>query len=562
MMEESPKNFDIFPIGYVRKTSGATYLDILEPYIPALKELEHFSHVRILWWFHRLADDRFRRTTQVNPPYENAPRAGVFASRSPVRPNPIGLTTAKIVDVDQQKGMIEVTGIDAYDKTPLIDLKPYIPSCDRVKDSSVAQWFAHWPEWMTEDDEIEIVDADNLRPADVDRLAVFQIERYETTTVLPQKESARPIRDELEPDSDNVTNGIIIRGARQHNLKNIDVTIPSHKFTVVTGVSGSGKSSLAFDTLYAEGQRRYLESLSTLARRLLNQMEKPAVDHILGLNPTVAIEQKTVTRNPRSTVGTITDVYDYLRVLFARTGVRHCTQCGRAVKPQTARQMVNQLSALPPGLQFHLLAPAAREGEAPHLVDQLVIPEDDKQAAFQERLVNAVETTLQAGHGRLMVTLETGEDIVLSEHYECPHCRLIFFELTPMLFSFNSPEGICSDCNGLGVKLNVDPDLIVTQPQLSLLDGASPWYGNLRQVKPSGNWMRSELFALADHFNVDLELPWQKLPQQFHQAVLYGTGDEVLNWSYDMKSSRGRTIGFERPAQGAPKVFVNNCFNL
>jgi excinuclease ABC subunit A len=545
--------FDIFPIGYVRNNSGRTFLEILEPYIPALKELEHFSHVRILWWFHRFADDRFRRTTQVNPPYENAPRAGVFASRSPVRPNPIGLTTAKIVDVDQQKGMIEVIGIDAYDKTPIIDLKPYIPACDRVKDFSVAKWFAHWPEWMAEVGESEIVDADNLCPADVDRLAVFQVEPTEAPLASSPKGPASPMRDALETDTDD----IIIHGARQHNLKNIDITIPRNKFIVITGVSGSGKSSLAFDTLYAEGQRRYMESLSTLARRLVGQMEKPAVDHILGLNPTVAIEQKTVSRNPRSTVGTITEVYDYLRVLFARVGTRHCPQCGRAVKPQTARQMADQLAALAPGTHFHLLAPATRESENIQVVAQLTIP-NDMQSEFCKELSNAVETTLQAGNGRLMVMLDNGEEILLSQHSECPHCNIIFFELTLILFSFNSPEGMCADCNGLGVKLSVDPDLIITHPHLSLLDGASPWYGNLRQIKPSGNWMRSELLALADHFNVDLELPWHKLPQQFRQAVLYGTGDEVLNWSYDVKSSRGRTIGFERPAQGA----VNNIKRL
>jgi excinuclease ABC subunit A len=556
MMKEAQKNFDIFPIGYVRKNSGQTYLEILEPYAPALKELEHFSHVRILWWFHRFADDRFRRTTQVSPPYENAPRAGVFASRSPVRPNPIGLTTTKIVDVDQQKGIIEVTGIDAYDKTPIIDLKPYIPSCDRVKDFSVAKWFAHWPEWMLEAGEVGTIDADNLRPADVDRLAVFQIVQpdpsLENITSDLSGTSSISATD-IPVDSDD----IIIRGARQHNLKNIDVIIPRHKFTVVTGVSGSGKSSLAFDTLYAEGQRRYMESLSTLARRLVGQMEKPAVDHILGLNPTIAIEQKGVTRNPRSTVGTITEVYDYLRVLFARVGTRHCPQCGRAMKPQTPRQMVDQLAVLPPGTHFHLLAPATRESEDIQVVDQLTIP-NDMQTEFCKNLSNTVETTLQAGNGRLMVMLDNGEEILLSQHSECPHCNIIFFELTPILFSFNSPDGMCADCNGLGVKLNVDPDLIITHPHLSLLDGASPWYGNLRQIKPSGNWMRSELFALADHFNVELELPWHKLPQQFRQAVLYGTGDEVLNWSYDVKSSRGRTIGFERPAQGA----VNNIKRL
>ncbi len=619
--------FQIFPIGYIQKNEGKTYLNIHAAFIPALKQLEHFSHLRVLWWFHRFQDDRFRRTTQCNPPYENAPRTGVFASRSPVRPNPIGLTTVKIVEVDHDKGLIEVAGLDAYDKTPIIDLKPYIPCCDRIKAFCVPEWIAHWPEWRPEAEELETVGAHNLRPADIDRLAAFQTVRPEPpleniacdwpdrlpatphtlreaespespASILPGAKAGRailpPMKGGLGGDGPD---HIVIRGARQHNLKNIDVTIPRARFTVITGVSGSGKSSLAFDTLYAEGQRRYMESLSTLARRLLDQMEKPAVDHILGLNPTVAIEQKTVNRNPRSTVGTITEVYDYLRVLFARVGTRHCPQCGRAVKPQTARQIADQLTALMPGIRFQLLAPIVREHEGTHtallnqarhdgytqaridgqvvelragqaepsleqteshtielIVDQLTVPngDGDLPVAFRQRLFNAVETALQTGNGYLMVVLENGEDILLSQHNACAHCHTIFFELSPMLFSFNSPDGMCSDCNGLGIKLSVDPNLIVTRPHLSLLDGASPWWGNLRQYcqKPTANWMRNEVLVLANQWDVDLESPWHELPEKFRQAVLYGAGDELFRFTYQSKK-RGRSGEIVRPVQGA-----------
>jgi excinuclease ABC subunit A len=550
LQKQTTNEFDIFPVGHIRRKDGQTYLEILKPYTPALKHLSRFSHIRILWWCHRFQDDRFRRSTQSKPPYENAPVTGVFASRSPVRPNPLGLTTTEIIQVDEEEGLIEIANIDAFDDTPIIDLKPYIPSCDRVKDVKVPDWIAHWPDWMQMEDYESTVDPDHLRPAGIDCLAALQVGPPQSTSQQAMVEGGNLVLPS-QPDA-RETKDIVIRGARQHNLKNIDVTIPHNKFVVITGVSGSGKSSLAFDTLYAEGQRRYMESLSTLARRLADQMEKPAVDHIQGLNPTVAIEQRTVTRNPRSTVGTITEVYDYLRLLFARLGTRHCPQCGRAVKPQTARQIAGQLAALPPGTPFQLLA-------SDWMVDPLVVPDDPvgQQTEFHQHLFDVIETALKAGQGRLRVGLENGEDILLSQHNECPGCNLIFFELTPSLFSFNNPDGACSDCNGLGVKLNVDPSLIVTQPHLSLLDEASPWYGNLRQVKPSGNWMRSELFALADHLNVDLELPWDKLPEDFRQAALYGTGDEIISWRYHIKN-RGRSIEFHRPVQGA----VNNIKRL
>jgi excinuclease ABC subunit A len=325
-------------------------------------------------------------------------------------------------------------------------------------------------------------------------------------------------------------------------------------------------------------------------------MEKPQVDHILGLVPTIAIEQGSVSRNPRSTVGTVTEVQDYLRVLFARVGTRHCPQCGRAIKPQTARCITDQLAALIPGTHLQLLAPIVRGREGTHadvlerarrdgykvridgemlnlgneaislketephtiewIVEDLVVP-DNGQAEFHNRLFDAVETGLQAGGGYLTAMLEGEEKVLLSRHMVCPHCDIFFFELSPALFSFNNPDGMCSDCNGLGVKLSVDPELIVTDPTLSLLDGASPWYGELRKVKPSGNWMRSELFALADHMQVDLELPWRELPETFRDAALYGTGDEIISWTYDMKK-RGRSISFERPVQGA----VNNIKRL
>ncbi|MBN1888746.1 MAG: excinuclease ABC subunit UvrA [Thermoflexales bacterium] len=534
---------EVFPLGHVRQHDGRAWLHILPPFAPALKQLEHFDHVRVLCWFHRFQDERFRKCTQNTPPYENAPVTGVFASRSPVRPNPIGLSTAKIISVDHAEGLVELGGLDAYDGTPVLDLKAYIPASDRVKNFYVPKWIAHWPEWWQDVEASASIDPDTLRPSDSERLAARQIasaSRKNSPLGQAEGHDDAPVPP-ADPDS------IVIRGARQHNLKNVDVTLPRGKLTVVTGVSGSGKSSLAFDTLYAEGQRRYLESLSPLARRLVGQMEKPKVDHVLGLGPTLAIEQRVVVRNPRSTVGTLTDVYDYLRVLFARAGTRHCPRCGRAIQAQTPRQMAKQLANLPGGTRIQLMVPATRL-----VIDQLVVPAGRPPAAFHKRLLDSVEKALQASGGYLAVALDDEpQDILLSQHTACPHCQLVFFELHPTLFSFNSPDGACSDCGGLGVKLDVDPELIVTQPQLSLLDGASSWWGKLREFRqnPTGNWVRGEVLALADAWNVDLEQPWNELPERFRQAALYGAGEEVFHFSY--RSPRGRTGEIIRPVKGA-----------
>ncbi len=379
---------------------------------------------------------------------------------------------------------------------------------------------------------------------------------------------------------------IIVRGARQHNLKSIDVHIPRHKFVVVTGVSGSGKSSLAFDTIYAEGQRRYVESLSSYARQFMGQMEKPHVDQITGLSPAIAIEQKTISRNPRSTVGTVTEILDYLRVLYARIGLPHCPQCKRAVRPQSAQQITKQLASLPRGTRFQLLAPVIRNRKGTHrrtlqqarkngytraringqvfdlttdkdlpvleknkrhnielIVDRLAIPQNPPDADFQTRLMDSIETSLRAAEGLLIVDLGD-EDLILSEHHACPVCDISFPELQPNLFSFNSPFGMCPECNGLGIQLQVDPDLIITKPHLSLLDGASPWYGRLRDKNRDTSWTVKSVRNIAQHYGADLEQPWNELPEKFRRVLLYGS---------EGKSSTFPTI----PETGAGKVRAN-----
>jgi excinuclease ABC subunit A len=380
----------------------------------------------------------------------------------------------------------------------------------------------------------------------------------------------------MQPDD------ILIRGAKEHNLKNIDVVLPRFKLVVITGVSGSGKSSLAFDTLYAEGQRRYVESLSAYARQFIGQMEKPKVDFIGGLSPAIAIEQKAVSRNPRSTVGTVTEVYDYLRVLFARVGTPHCPQCGLAVQAQSAQEMVEQVAALPPSTRFQILAPIARnrkgafqdaflqaraqgfarvrvDGETCGLdetitldknkkhnieivVDRLVAPGSGAAGAgsagsrsqpqppappasapppqgYLTRLTDSIETALRVGGGMIVVDRGDGHDWPLSEQNSCPACNLSFPELTPAMFSFNSPLGMCPECNGLGTKIEFDPDLFV-EPDRTLHEGGMRAWGELRKKKSSGTY--TVVKQIVETFGHDLDTPWRDLSEECQRAILYG----------------------------------------
>lgn len=416
---------------------------------------------------------------------------------------------------------------------------------------------------------------------------------------IPEDSELATLTEEQAPANPAVADGeIVVKGARQHNLKHIDVRIPRNQMVVITGVSGSGKSSLAFDTIYAEGQRRYVESLSSYARQFMGQMEKPQVDQITGLSPAVAIEQKTISRNPRSTVGTVTEILDYLRVIFARLGEPHCPQCGRSVQPQSAQKIVNRLLALPEGTRFELLAPLVRgrkgthantikqarqdgftrvriDGERFDLLDKTSLPDLDKNKKhvieagvdrlvipaspdddFDSRLTDSVETALKAGEGIVIVEMET-ETILLSTYHACPVCDLSFAELQPSLFSFNSPQGMCPECNGLGVKLQVDPELIITNPELSLLEGASPWYRNLKK-KGDSAWQVQNLKAIADHYQVDLSVPWRELPETFQQVILYGAGDKKIDFEYESRdgSFKGQ---FSREVKGVVQN-INRLF--
>jgi excinuclease ABC subunit A len=366
---------------------------------------------------------------------------------------------------------------------------------------------------------------------------------------------------------------IVIRGAREHNLRSIDVQIPRNKLVVFTGVSGSGKSSLAFDTLYAEGQRRYVESLSSYARQFLGQMEKPKVDFIGGLSPAIAIEQKAVSKNPRSTVGTVTEVYDYLRVLFARVGTPHCYNCGREVKQQSAQQIIEQVAALPGGTRYQLLAPVAKgrkgtfedvlaqaradgfararidgvtteleqrfklEKNKKHdielVIDRLVSPAEPDDD-FPARLADSVETALRWGEGVVIVDVIDGEELLLSEKNACAYCGLSFPELTPQMFSFNSPLGACTDCNGLGVRLEFDPELFI-DPTKSINTGAVIPWGEV--AKKQTSWASQIARQMAQRFHFSLDTPWPNLPENVRELILHGNPE--VRFSYQSEHFSG-----------------------
>ncbi len=356
---------------------------------------------------------------------------------------------------------------------------------------------------------------------------------------------------------------IIVRGARTHNLKNIDLDLPRDKLIVVTGLSGSGKSSLAFDTLYAEGQRRYVESLSAYARQFLSMMEKPDVDHIEGLSPAISIEQKSTSHNPRSTVGTITEIYDYLRLLFARVGTPKCPRHHLSLEAQTVSQMVDQVLALPEGSKVMILAPVvrARKGEHLHIFNSLrsqgfirvringvitdldAIPPLEKNKKHtievvvdrikthpeqQQRLAESFETALGLTQGIAVVSFMDGdaEDMVFSSRFACPECGYSIDELEPRLFSFNNPAGACPSCDGLGMKQFFDPERIVQHPELTLAEGA------IRGWDRRSVYYFHMLKSLAEHYHFSMETPFNQLSNEHKQVILYGSGDEQVNFSY------------------------------
>ena len=378
---------------------------------------------------------------------------------------------------------------------------------------------------------------------------------------------------------------IVVRGAREHNLKNIDVTIPRNKLVVITGVSGSGKSSLAFDTIYAEGQRRYVESLSAYARQFLGRMNKPDVDHIEGLSPAISIDQRGVSHNPRSTVGTVTEIHDYLRLLFARVGTPHCYKCGRPIERQTVQQIVDAVLDLPEGGRIQVMAPMVRRRKGEHkevfeearkagfvrvrvngevhdlsetfdldkkkwhtievVVDRLVVGD----SAERGRVADSVETAIRMAGGIVLVSVMGGEELLFSEQFACVHCNISLGELEPRTFSFNNPHGACATCTGIGYRLEVDPDLVIPNKGLSLAEGAvRPWV----HARSSGPWFSSLLESVARAHRFSTKVPVKRLAKKNLDLILYGNGGKPIRMTHQTR--KGKTYEWNTSFEGV----VNN----
>jgi len=370
----------------------------------------------------------------------------------------------------------------------------------------------------------------------------------------------------------NPRDRIFVKGAREHNLKNIDVEIPRNTLTVITGISGSGKSSLAFDTIYAEGQRRYVESLSAYARQFLGLMEKPDVEYIEGLSPAISIEQSKGSHNPRSTVGTVTEIYDYLRLLYARLGVPHCPSCGKEISQQTPQEIVDTVMAMPEGTRIQVLAPLVRgrkgeyrevfkraradgyirvrvDGEIRSLDEDITLDKYVKHnvevvvdrlvvsGRIRTRLTDSVETALKLAEGLVIINVPGGEDRLFSEHFACHECGISLEEIEPRLFSFNSPYGACPACSGLGTILEIDPEKVIPDPSLSIIEGAIKPLGT-----PRGHWHFRQIFNLADRLGEDITKPFGKLSRKFQKIVLYGSGNTKVRVTGGNRRMRWETF--------------------
>ena len=366
---------------------------------------------------------------------------------------------------------------------------------------------------------------------------------------------------------------IRIRGAKEHNLKNVDLQIPRNEFVVLTGLSGSGKSSLAFDTIYAEGQRRYMESLSSYARQFLGQMEKPDVDSIEGLSPAISIDQKSTNRNPRSTVGTVTEIYDYFRLLYARIGIPHCPKCGKPISRQTVDQMADRIMELKEGTKFQLLAPIVRGRKGRHekifsnakrsgyvrvrvdgniydLEEEITLDKNKKHSieivvdrlavrpGIEKRLTDSIETTLDLADGLMTVDIIGGEPMNFSQSFSCPDCDISIDEIEPRSFSFNNPFGACPVCHGLGYKMEFDVDLMIPDPKLSIAEGAIQVMG-WQSCTDKKSYTRAILDALAKEYKFDLNTPFKDYPKKIRDVILYGTNGKEVKVHYTGQRGQG-----------------------
>lgn len=504
--------YEISQIGMIRNTHGEIYIQLNE-----MIEFEG-SYVKVLWWFDKFDSKKYRKLTECNPPYENAPRTGIFATRSPVRPNPLAMTVARVMKLDKVQKRIYINSIESFDKTPCIGIMDYSKDMDLILDAKVPKWLSHWPKWYEDRDSVSTTGEITCKEsALISLLNENRIKNGETQITSGE-----------QTITDKVEDGIWIKGARENNLKGVNVKIPYRKITAVVGVSGSGKSSLVKDTIYTECRRR-MEFLNNDQ----NTLQKPDVEYMTGCIPSVIISQSEIRGNSQSTIGTYTNAYDYLRIIYAGIGVRHCPECGNEIIPLSREAIIAILSSK----------------------DEVYIYDLNKQMIVGNTLEQKVDIALERGCGAFYITVGNGDYILMQTKQKCYHCDKLMFELIPTTFSYLDPESRCPICNGTGKVAEINEKNVIENPELSLLDGASSFYGNLREFisNPNANWMKGQVFGLADKMKVDLEKPWNELTEEFRSKIMYGTDQEIVTFVYQNKKN-GRKGEILRPVEGVYQI--------
>ncbi|BCN32692.1 TrmO family methyltransferase domain-containing protein [Anaeromicropila herbilytica] len=500
--------------GTIRNTQGEVYIQLTD------KMDITSNYIKILWWFHKFDSEIYRKVTECNPPYENSPRTGVFATRSPVRPNPLAMTVARILKVDHEQNRIYINAIESFDKTPCIGILEYRQDSNCILECRVPEWLSHWPKWYDD----KKMDEKECRVTCKDSGLVSLLNTNIKNNIKYSIKNRDDIKIPTVSSKKKKNDSIYILGARENNLKGIDVRIPYGKITAVVGVSGSGKSSLVHDTIYAECRRR-MEYLNNNR----NMLQKPKVENMTGCIPAVLISQNEIRGNSQSTVGTYTNAYDYLRMIYASVAVRHCPDCGNEIIPLTKENILNLLSGIKDVEIFDLM----------------------KQTIEEETLERKVNLALERGKGAFYIQLPDHEFILLQTKQKCYRCDKLMFEMTPRTFSYIDSESRCPICNGTGENVEIDEKKIIEHPEVSLLDGASSFYGKLRDflASPNANWMKGQVFGLAHKMGEDLEKPWNELSHNFRDKILHGSGDEIVTFSYDNKKL-GRKGEITRPVEG------------
>lgn len=545
---------EIYPMGKYKNIYGIEILTIENK--KNYENLKENSFARVIWWFDRFDKAAYRKTLVCNPPYENAPQTGVFATRSPVRPNPIATTVVKIIKVDKKNNLIEVKGFDGFDNSIILDIILYDPKKERVKNYGVPKWLEHWPKWKSFDEGKSIQKDMKIETSGAERLKALVVSDLAIKEIVEDVQNK--VNNSTQKKSLRKEDSICVYNANQNNLKDISVCIPKNKITVITGVSGSGKSSLAFDTIYGESQRQFMDLIFSSGASGSEMIEKPNVRQIIGLQPAIAIEQRSLSRNPRSTVGTVTGISDYVKLLYSTIGTRHCPKCHQPIDVLKKAEIKKLLMKC--NLEKNLsIRPFSDDKLSKSFKKVLGRKEElDKNKALSQ----AIEEYLELGKGAIEVIVEDESKILLQTKQICYHCNHILFEMKPSIFSYNNPEYMCPVCKGLGEKMEVDEALIISNPEKSLLDGASRWWGDLRKhcKNLNANWMKGEVLALANEMDIDLETPYKDLPDSFKKQILYGSKGKKVKLTYENKNGRKGEI--VRPVEGAvntiQRLFRNN----